>query len=158
MQASRTIVLVAAAFVAGAIIAHGGDAPFQGKFSKFGVSLDLPVGVETVETKGPDFFLYYFVENRERQVLFAYLGTAPSFPNSAPRGLETITESIGGFSTKSIRWPDINGGYCRESLVDLGGVGWPRFIHFAYAGLSEEASKKSDAIIATLRYSASATK
>ena len=95
------------------------------------------------------------MEKEKSQILFAYFGFAPSFPNAAPPNSAVATETVGGFSTKSIRWRDPDGRSCRESLVQVGKEGWLQFVHFIYTGLGDEAAKRADSIIASLRYTAS---
>ena len=138
--------------MASAMDAQGGNAPSRNLFSRHGVQLDLPPDVTTEEKRGPDFFLYYFLEKEKSQILFAYFGFAPSFPNAAPPDLAVVTETVCGFSTKSIRWRDSNGRYCRESLVRVGEEGWLQFVHFIYTGLAAEAAKRADSIIGSLHY------
>jgi hypothetical protein len=155
MQIAGGIVLGAVVFMGSAVVALGGDAPSRNLFSRHGVNLDLPPDVRAEEKTGPDFFLYYFLEKEKGQILFAYFGFAPSFPNAAPPNSAVVTETIGGFPTKSIKWRNPDGRFCRESLVQVSEKGWLQFVHFIYSGLSDEASKRADSIIASLRYTAS---
>ena len=142
-------VLLAALLVATS--AHGEETHRAITFNKHGVSLDLPTGVTATERSGPDFLLYYFTE-KKHQVLFAYFGFAPSFPNAAPKNAEVVTETVGGFSAQSVRWLESDGGHSRESLVRVSNKGGLQFVHFIYTGLNANDSKRVDAIIASLRF------
>jgi hypothetical protein len=154
MHIAGGIILGAVMLMASVMDAQGGDAPSRNLFSRHGVNLDLPPDVRTEEKTGPDFFLYYFLEKEKSQILFAYFGFAPSFPNAAPPDLAVVTETVGGFPTKSIKWRDADGRFCRESLVQVSKEGWLQFVHFIYTGLAAEAAKRADSIIGSLHYTA----
>ena len=154
MHIAGGIILGAVVLMASVVVAPGGGTLSGNLFSRHGDQLGLPPDVRTEEKTGPDFFLYYFLEQEKSQILFAYFGFAPSFPNAAPPDSAVVTETVGGFPTKSIKWRDADGRFCRESLVQVSEKGWLQFVHFIYTGLAAEAAKRADSIIGSLHYTA----
>jgi hypothetical protein len=94
MHIAGGIILGAVVLMASVMNALGGDAPSRNLFSRHGVQLGLPPDVRTEEKTGPDFFLYYFLEKEKSQILFAYFGFAPSFPNAAPSAIASLSPPI----------------------------------------------------------------
>ena len=130
------------------------------------VQVLLPKAVTVSTRQGPDFTLYYFLTgkaDKERQVLFAYVGYAPSFPpDGVPRGIKEQPSKINGKPARMLKWKDKEGKAFCEILVNTGISLAPGTVslkvHFSYGGLTEAEAKAAEGIIATLRPSAPITK
>jgi hypothetical protein len=123
-----------------------------------GPRVTVPDAVTVKKQRGPDFYLFYFVsgppneKERQRQVLFAYVGWYPSFPSEdAPKKVKESSEHVGRAPSRSLRWQDSKGQHNRDILVRLPPAHstTPQYVHFAYRGLSDTDRKTADAIVAS---------
>ena len=110
----------------------------------------LPAGVTGQKNNGPDFVTYTFKQGG-RQVLFAYVGFAPEFPQSAPKGVQPYKAPVNGLAATTCLWADKQGAACRETLVKTGRTDFAKVIHFAYNGLSPAEAQAANAVIASTR-------
>jgi hypothetical protein len=137
--------------------AHGQKAPTPKLFDMGGVTVTLPPGVKAEKRRGPDFDLFYFAtgvkdaKGKPRQILFAYIGFAPSFPNTAPKGTPQMKEMANGYSARTCRWKTKGGGVCCEALVSTGRTDWAKYVHFVYTDLTAAEAKAAEEIIASVR-------
>jgi hypothetical protein len=159
MMRRLLLVTLLAAFAVCPAFAQNAPAPQQPPRKTFdmgGVIVTLPTGVKVEKRRGPDFDLFYFTtaekdaKGKPRQILFAYIGFAPGFPNAAPKGTPETKETINGYTTRSCRWKSKEGTTCRESLVSTGRNDWAKYVHFIYTDLTPAEAKTADEIIATV--------
>lgn len=139
--------------------ADRGEKPFNLE----GPQVLLPPLVRATKKAGPDFYLFYFIVGEDRssspqktrQVLFAYVGFAPSFPRDSPESVRETPGQINGKPTRTLTWKDSKGKLRREVLWKTGRSDFVRQVHFIYSGLTEADAKLADSIIATVRSSSS---
>lgn len=149
--------LVLSVIAATAPTSYGQKAPVLKPFDMGGATVALPPGVKAEKRRGPDFDLFYFTmagkdaKGKPRQILFAYIGFAPSFPNAAPKGTPQMKEMANGYSARTCRWKTKNGRLCCEALVGTGRTDWAKYVHFVYTDLTAAEEKTAEEIIASVR-------
>lgn len=116
-----------------------------------GPQVTLPKEVNVSKKEGPDFLLYYFTGPR-KQVLFAYVGFAPSFPDGIPKSVKPRKGEINSMEETTYSWKRNKTQFFRETLIKTGRHDFAEYVHFSYSRLNASEAKVSDAIIAsTLR-------
>jgi hypothetical protein len=102
-----------------------------------GFKVSIPGNIR-VEKTSPveDFDIFRFFNKEGKQILGAYAGNAPQFPDRVPEDVKLQEGILGGNPLKSAEWTDKDG-FRGEFLVRLApGIPFPVFIHLWYLELN----------------------
>jgi hypothetical protein len=147
----RLVMAVSAAIAAGASFA-GNSAAAKTEQLEGGYSIEVPMTLHLAQGNPmPDFALYKLTDQKGKQLLLIYLGSAPDTRFEPPRGAVSSSTSIDGCAATSVRWSGKGGTLNGATLIHLTGDHWPRFAHLIFQGLSKGDSEIAEGIVSSFR-------
>ena len=148
MGRRRAVLAMVAALCA--LTAVGARADSTG-YHGLGFTVQLPDGIAVKKSEMVDFDTYEFSRTADgTELLGAYAGNAPDFPQSVPSNANEGIKRINGLRATSYRWTDAAGRFHAVLLIELaprGIVRFPLYVHYWYHDLTGPDAALSDGII-----------
>ena len=114
------------------------------------ITLAVPENVHVFRRSSMEDFDLYECSLDGVRILSFYLGNAPSFPHH-----QDLVGTIAEITTNGMKSKDLRSAagqvVLRETLVEVSGSTWPRFVHFWYDDLSRATCETADGIINSVR-------